>query len=205
MVYIWGNYNTTGVSSIPTSGSTLNDGTGYLGPQVPASIVCDAFFPLSKTWFDALSSLYPEGSSNPLSSSGNDYRMADEHVSSVSQSTAVRAGIIAGTTLGAMTALPGRNIAGKRDSGGAVNFPRFLEIWNLNGVTKPWSYAGSLIPLYRSTQAVSPWDNDNSVIYMPPRRNWSFDITFRSPNRIPPGTPFFQYVGSTGFRPKVRE
>ena len=48
LVYIWGNYNTTGVSSIPAGGSTLNDGTGYTGNQVPASIVSDSFSPLSR-------------------------------------------------------------------------------------------------------------------------------------------------------------
>jgi len=36
--------------------------------QVPSSIVADAFFPLSKTWYDALPSVYPEG---------NDLRIAD--------------------------------------------------------------------------------------------------------------------------------
>ncbi|MDQ3180775.1 MAG: hypothetical protein M3Q33_09670, partial [Acidobacteriota bacterium] len=46
MVYIWGNYNTTGITGIPIGGSTLNDG-GYTGAQVPTSIVADAFFPLS--------------------------------------------------------------------------------------------------------------------------------------------------------------
>lgn len=204
MVYIVGNYNTSGVSNIPGGGSTLNDG-GYLGPQVPASIVCDAFSPLSKTWFDALTSLYPEGSSDATGQSGDAYRMADENLPSVSQSTAVRAGIIAGTTLGAIKANPGRDASGKRDSGGVINFPRFLEIWNLNGTINPWSYTGSFVPLFHSTQVVAPWENDTSVIYMPPRRNWSFDITFRNPSQIPPGTPFFQYVGATGFRPKIRE
>ncbi len=60
MVYIWGNYNTTGVAGIPLGGSTLNNG-GYIGAQVPSSIVCDAFFPLSKTWFDSLRAMFPEG------------------------------------------------------------------------------------------------------------------------------------------------
>ena len=69
MVYVWGNYNTTGITGIPTGGSTLNDG-GYTGAQVPASIVCDALFPLSKTWFDALSALYPEGASDARNLTG---------------------------------------------------------------------------------------------------------------------------------------
>ncbi len=204
MVYIWGNYNTQGVTSIPAGGSTLNDGTGYLGPQVPASIACDAIFPLSKTWFDASSSLYPEGSSDARNQLGDANRKADEGAT-VSQTTSVRAGIIAGTNLSTLSGFPGRNGDGDRNNGGAINFPRFLEIWNLNGVVSPWNYAGSFVPIFHSTQALSQWENDTAVIYMPPRRNWSFDLTFRNPNQIPPGTPFFQYIATTGFRQKVRE
>jgi prepilin-type N-terminal cleavage/methylation domain-containing protein len=33
-----------------------------------------------------------------------------------------------------------------------------------------------------------------------PHRNWSFDETFLTPNKLPPGTPFFQNVQATGFR-----
>ncbi len=202
MVYVWGNYNTTGVSSIPVGGSTLNDG-GYLGAQVPASIVCDAIFPLSRTWFDASSALYPEGSGNARSLSGEAYRMADEGASTT-EGTAVRAGIIAGTTLSSLTATPGRDAVGLRRNGGIINYPRFQETWNLNGTTNVWSYTGSFVPLYRSTQALANWENDTSVIYMPPRRNWSFDSTYLTPNKLPPGTPFFQYVQATGFRQSLR-
>ena len=62
MVYIWGNYNTTGIDVAPPDGVScpINDTSGvckYLGNQVPTSIVCDAFFPLSKTFFDSETSL----------------------------------------------------------------------------------------------------------------------------------------------------
>jgi hypothetical protein len=203
MVYIWGNYNTSGVTSLPSSGSSLNP-TDYLGAQVPASIVCDAFFPLSKTWFDGLSAMYPEGSATPLTLNGTAYRMADDNLPSDSAGTSVRAGIIAGTTISSLTALPGRDLTGLRRNGGIINYPRFLELWNLNGVTRSWNYAGSFVPLFRSTQAMSQWENDTAVIYMPPRRNWSFDSTFLSPDKLPPGTPFFQYVQATGFRQVLR-
>ena len=202
IVYVWGNYNTTGVASIPSGGSTLNDG-GYTGAQVPASIVCDAIFPLSRTWFDASSALYPEGSSNARNLGGEAYRMADEGASTT-EGTAVRAAIIAGTTVSALTQTPGRDADGLRRNGGIINYPRFQETWNLNGTTNTWSYTGSFVPLYRSTQALSNWENDTSVIYMPPRRNWSFDSTYLTPNKLPPGTPFFQYVQSTGFRQSLR-
>lgn len=202
MVYIWGNFNTTGVTSIPSGGSTLNDG-GFSGAQVPSSIVCDAIFPLSRTWFDASSALYPEGSGDARNLGGEGYRMADEGASTT-EGTAVRAGIIAGTTISALTQTPGRDVNGLRRNGGIINYPRFQEAWNLNGITNTWSYTGSFIPLFRSTQALSNWENDTAVIYMPPRRNWSFDSTYLTPNKLPPGTPFFQYVQSTGFRQSLR-
>ena len=202
MVYVWGNFNTTGVASIPSNGSTLNDG-GFLGAQVPSSIVCDAVFPLSRTWFDASSALYPEGSGNARSLSGEAYRMADEGAATT-DGTAVRAGIIAGTTISALTQTPGRDADGLRRNGGIINYPRFQETWNLNGTINPWSYTGSFVPLFRSTQALANWENDTAIVYMPPRRNWSFDSTFLSPAKLPPGTPFFQYVQSTGFRQSLK-
>ncbi len=208
MVYIWGNYNTTGVTGIPIDGSTLNNG-GFTGDQIPSSIVCDAFFPLSKTWFDSLSAMYPEGSSDSENLSGEPYRLADENLASVSEATSVRAGIIAGTTISSLTAAPGRNGDGLRGSGGIINYPRFLEVWNINleddvEIVHAWNYTGSFIPLFHSTQAISQWENSTSVIYTPPRRNWSFDQTFLDPNRLPPGTPFFQYTQATGFRQSLR-
>ena len=199
MVYIWGNYNTTGVTNIPAGGSTLNNGD-YAGAQVPASIVCDAFFPLSKTWYDGSGAMFPEGTSDPTNLNGTAYRMADDNLASISDGTAVRAAVIAGTTLSALTASPGRNNFGLRSSGGIINYPRFLEEWNISGTQRAWSYTGSFVPLFHSTQAISQWEQDTSVIYLPPRRNWSFDQTYLDPNRLPPGTPFFQYVQSTGFR-----
>ncbi|MEZ5344277.1 MAG: PilX N-terminal domain-containing pilus assembly protein [Pyrinomonadaceae bacterium] len=203
MVYILGNYNATGITGIPPGGSTLNNG-GYTGPQVPSSIVCDAFFPLSKTWFDALPAMFPEGTSDADNMAGTPYRAADDNLPSISESTTVRAGIIAGTTISSQVALPGRDAFGSRKNGGIINYPRFLEIWNFNGTERAWNYSGSFIPLYRSTQALSQWENDTSTIYMPPKRNWSFDNTFLSPNKLPPGTPFFQYVQATAFRQIMR-
>ncbi|HEX8265071.1 MAG TPA: hypothetical protein VF596_06565 [Pyrinomonadaceae bacterium] len=196
-VYIWGNYNATGITGIPASGSTLNDG-GFTGAQVPASIVCDAFFPISKTWFDASSALYPEGMQGSTL-----YRKADENAATVSESTTVRTGIIAGTTISAVSGSPGRNANDERINGGIHNYPRFLELWSIGGVDSPWNYTGSLIPLFHSTQAISQYEDSGSNIYVPPRRNWSFDETFLSPQKLPPGTPFFQYVQATGFRQKL--
>jgi hypothetical protein len=200
MIYTWGNYNTTGINVEPPSGtSSYNDAskTSHYMPtstdrQVPASIVCDAWFPLSKTWFDGMSSAYPD----TLSSRPAD-RVASGTIA-VTDETAVRAGIIAGNNLSALAGLPdaGNNSSPSesRLNGGMHNFPRFLESW-----TTRFNFVGALIPLYRSTQAVGPY-NASSTIYGAPIRNWAFDTTFRDPSRLPPGTPQFQHIEPTGFR-----
>ena len=191
MVYIWGNYNTTGINSAPPDGtSSLNDSSTtyhYLGNQVPTSIVCDSFFPLSKTFHDSETSLYPDVLSK---------RLADRSTT-VGQETSVRAAIIAGNNLSALTGDPDAGNSSANESrlnGGMHNFPRFLEDWNAR-----WNFVGSMIPLYHSTQAVGQY-NANSTIYSPPTRNWAFDITFNNPLRLPPGTPMFQHIEPSGFR-----
>jgi hypothetical protein len=191
MVYIWGNYNTTGINAAPPDGtSSLNDSSTtyfYLGNQIPTSIVCDAFFPLSKTFFDSETAMYPDDMS----------KRQGDHGPTVAQETAVRTAIIAGNNLSALSGSPdaGNSASGEsRLNGGMHNFPRFLEDWSAR-----WNFVGSLIPLYHSTQAVGQY-NAESTIYGPPIRNWAFDITFTDPLRLPPGTPLFQHIEPTGFK-----
>lgn len=196
MLYLWGNYNTTGINVAPAAGqSSLNNcaasSSCYSGNQVPAAIVCDAIIPLSKTWYDASSSLFPEGDLT---------RYADANLTSVADETSVRAGIVAGNNLSSMAGTPDAgNDADSRLSGGMHNFPRFMENWYSQG--RRWNFTGSFVPLYRSTQAVGQWNYwDSFIIYGAPTRNWSFDGTFTDPSRLPPGTPTFQYIEPTGFR-----
>ena len=202
MVFIWGNYNTTGISGQPTSGSTPNDNStnSYQGDQVPSAIVSDAFFPLSKTWYDALPSLYPEGADTRIADAGS---LTDSSAITTGQETSVRAGIISGTTMSAMVGTAPTDYL-QYLNGGVHNFPRFLETWGNPLATLPWSkrwnYVGSFILLYNSTQAIGPYSVENSVVYYPPKRNWGFDITFNDPKKLPPGTPQFQYIEATGFR-----
>ncbi|MFN2578590.1 MAG: hypothetical protein ABR607_12960 [Pyrinomonadaceae bacterium] len=191
MVYIWGNYNTTGINAAPPAGtSSLNDNTSsyyYLGNQIPTSIVSDAVFPLSKTFFDSETAMYPDDMS----------KRQGDRTPTVAQETSVRAAIIAGNNLSALSGSPdaGNSASGEsRLCGGMHNFPRFLEDWSAR-----WNFVGSLIPLYHSVQAVGQYNAD-STIYGPPIRNWAFDITFTDPNRLPPGTPLFQHIEPTGFK-----
>ncbi len=203
MLYVWGNYNTTGITGQPNTsgtptGSTLNEaGTNrYLGNQIPASIVADAFFPLSKTWFDAGTSLYPDDVLK---------RQADQGNTVVGQETSMRMGIIAGNNLAALAGTPdagqgtATGITDSRANGGVNNFPRFLESWyDSSGEAVRFNLVGSLIPLFRSTQALGPFNT--SAIFKAPARNWAFDTTFNDPDKLPPGTPMFQYISPTAFR-----
>ena len=176
-VYVKGNYNAYGVAAYddPTPS------TDYL-PQdnadhIPASIAADAVTILSRAWNDAESFKYPFSLGN---------RNASE--------TFVRFAMLSGDTKSSKNASPNQGGGNPRMNGGVHNFKRFLEDWG--GVRL--NYAGSLINLYNSR-------NNNgafkccSVIYSPPTRNWVFDTSFLDPNRLPPGTPFFQTIQLTGF------
>jgi hypothetical protein len=192
MIYIWGNFNTTGINLAPPDGtSSLSDPSvtyHYLGNQIPASIVADAFFPLSKTWSDNASAMYPGDLSK---------RQADRSRPSVTDETSIRTAIIAGNNLSALAGDPnaGNTSAGEsRLNGGMHNFPRFLERWRYR-----WNFVGSLVPLYHSTQALGQYNAD-STIYSPPIRNWAFDTSFLNPDMLPPATPQFQYIQPTAFR-----
>jgi hypothetical protein len=146
--------------------------------------------------------MYPEGGNSRIADAGAAGTPLGASVITVGQETSVRAGIIAGTTLSAMVGTPSALNPLQWLNGGVHNFPRFLETWGVSGGVweKRWNYAGSFILLYNSTQALGPWSVTNSVNYYPPNRNWAFDITFTDPNRLPPGTPQFQFVQATGFR-----
>ncbi len=87
--------------------------------------------------------------------------------------------------------------------GGLENFPRFLENWS--GVT--FRYTGSLVSLYVNRFSTGLWGNTANVgyasqgYYTPPTRDWKFDVNFRFPERLPPGTPSVGTVIQTAYRP----
>jgi hypothetical protein len=56
-------------------------------------------------------------------------------------------------------------------SGGGENFVRFLEDWS----GKSFTYYGSMICPYASTQGKGNWGSDN--VFAPPTQNWNFDTS----------------------------
>jgi hypothetical protein len=178
-VYVQGNYNATHVTSIPSTGNTPaenyrpNDSL-----QVPAAIIADAVTILSNDWNDAKSFISPYDEGGRLASN-----------------TTIRFAMISGDTIASKEDTPNQGGISPRLNGGVHNFKRFLERWTGDYL----NYSGSLINLFNSRNNNGSFKCCDTV-YDPPYRNWVFDTSFLDPTRLPPGTPFFLYVQTTGFR-----
>ena len=176
-VYVQGNYNANSITSVGEPTPATDYRPLDTADHIPASIAADAVTILSNNWSDAKSFRYPF----TLNS-----RVAAE--------TYVRFAMLAGDTRSSANGSPNQGGSDPRLSGGVHNFKRFLEKWS----SVRLNYAGSLINLFNS-------HNNNgsfkccSTVYSPPTRNWVFDTSFLDPNRLPPGTPFFQTIQLTGF------
>jgi len=152
-VYIQGDYN-TGTGTVPSNiPAPLNDPTtpqssGYT--RQPAAVLADAVNILSNNWDDTRADL-----GDPLSA-----RVA----TNTTVNTAIVAGIVTSSPVGGDGSY----------SGGAENFPRFLESWTNTKIT----YYGSMVELFNSKQAIGEWSMPN--IYDAPDRQWYFDNTFKT-------------------------
>ena len=169
-VYVQGDYN-TGTTSTPTNvpanatGNPSNTDsptvTGYT--RKPASVMADAVMLLSNSWNDANAS----SSVSSRAASNTTYNMA----------------ILAGVMPGMYTPPVGDPHSGAAQygySGGANNYPRFLESWSGRTCT----YTGSMAELFQSNVFTGKWDTGN--IYVPPIRRWNFDTNFTT--TPPPGS-----------------
>jgi hypothetical protein len=152
-----------------TGGSNPPSNSGdYSKPQVngytrkPCAVVADAINILSNSWVD----------SNSFSSLGS------RTASNTTINTAIVSGIV-----------PSAN---NDYSGGAENFPRFLETWS----GKTFTYYGSMVELYTSRQSIGHWGSAN--VYNPPQRQWFFDTNLQV--YTPPGSlPVLSYTKGRWF------
>lgn len=189
-IYIRGNYDATGLTTPPSTGNSpysnyLPQGGGTNGwLHIPTSVVGDAVTILSNAWNDAESFTYPYDETR---------RVASE--------TTIRFAMIAGDTVASKELSINQGGISPNLNGGVHNFKRFLETWvnQSTSVRQRLNYAGSLINLFNSRNNNGSFKCCNTV-YEPPVRNWVFDSAFLDPARLPPGTPFFQYVQTTGFQ-----
>ena len=157
-VYIQGDFNTGATGPVVPSNAPANvnvDGT-YINPsnppaplagytRAPCSILADSVNVLSNSWSDAINAADAIAGTVPAASP-----------------TTVNAAFIAGI-------VPTAPVGGDGSySGGAENFPRFLEDWT----NKTFTYYGSIVELYQSKQSIGEWGKGG--VYSPPSREWAF-------------------------------
>jgi hypothetical protein len=69
---------------------------------------------------------------------------------------------------------------------------RFIENWN-----STLNYEGSLVSLFYNRQAVGLYKG--GIVYGAPTRAYQFDTNFLNPTLLPPRTPMFRDINTTGF------
>ena len=79
------------------------------------------------------------------------------------------------------------------------NFLRYLEDWGAATL----NYRGSIVSLYYNRQAIGLYKCCTTV-YSPPTRAYNFDMDFLQPNLLPPRTPMFRDVNTTGFSQLIK-
>ena len=162
-IYIQGDYNTGTTNSptaVPANGGNSGNSASPTVPgytRKPAAVIADAVMILSNAWNDA-------NASSGLSSR-------------VASNTTVNTAMLAGFMPSGYTPASGSQYG---YSGGANNYPRFLETWS----GKYMTYFGSMVELFQSTGFTGRWDTGS--IYSPPLRCWNYDTNFDT--TPPPGS-----------------
>ena len=150
------------------------NGAQWNSAEVATSVAGDAVTLLSVQWNDLNSFMSPYATTQR---NGN--------------TTWYRTAIIGGATLAFPQ--PAGQPQDYGTDGGVHNFLRYIEAWG--GTLE---YKGSIIDLYTSRQA-----NGNfkccGVVYSPPTRGYNFDTNFLNPTLLPPRTPLFRDVNTTGW------
>lgn len=177
-IYVHGDYNTGATATVSNqstfelslSGSVPSNGSGGNAnndkstttsnyTRKPAALIGDAVTVLSNGWIDT------------AAGSGLSSRKADN--------TTINAAFLTGFVPSGYT--PTGDLDDQYGySGGANNYPRFLEDWG----SRYFTYVGSMVELFVSKTFTGAWDTGD--IYAPPLRAWKYDTNFDSVS--PPGS-----------------
>ena len=169
--YIFGDFNSN------------SGGGGFNDPNVAVSVSADAVTLLSNNFNDVNSFAFPYVFNYPNSGSPA-VRNAT--------TTYYRVAIMAGK--GISFPQPAGTAQDFGTDGGVHNFLRYIENWG--GQTL--NYRGSIISMYSDRQATGTYKCCTTV-YSPPTRGYNFDTEFLTPSLLPPRTPLFRDVNTTGF------
>jgi Tfp pilus assembly protein PilX len=160
-------------------------GGGFGDPNVAVSVNADAVTLLSNNFNDVNTFAFPYVFNYPTPTSP-----AVRNATTTWYRTAVMAG--KGVNFQQPTGYATNQDFGT--DGGVHNFLRYIENWG--GQTL--NYRGSIISMYTSRQAISAFKCCTTV-YSPPTRGYNFDTEFLTPSLLPPRTPLFRDVNTTGF------
>ncbi len=149
----------------------------YNNAHVASSIIADSVTLLSNAWNDIRSFTDP-------------HRPAGRQATSTTYRTAVISG--KGLSFPRPTGFSTPEDFGT--DGGTHNFLRYIERWSGQDL----NYRGSIVSLYTNRQGIGVYKCCRNV-YSPPRRNFVFDTDFLQPSLLPPRTPMFRDVNTTGF------
>ena len=153
-------------------------GNDFTDPSIAASVAADAIFLLSDSWNDVNSFSFPYAANSRVGST-TDYRLA----------------VVAGKNPYFQNPT-GVIYEDYGTDGGVHNFLRFLENWNGSQL----NYLGSIVSMYYSRQANGTYKCGGvPVVYSPPTRGYNFDVNFLTPALLPPRTPLFRDVNTTGW------
>ncbi len=150
-------------------------GLGFADPHVGTSVIADAVTLLSNKFNDLNSFSFP-------------YNLGQRNATN----TWYRVAILAGKGPG-FPWVPGTSTDFGSD-GGMHNFLRYIENWG--GQTL--NYRGSIVSMFYNRQAVGTYKCCKTV-YSPPTRAYNFDTDFLDPSLLPPRTPMFRDINTTGF------
>jgi len=150
-------------------------GAGFNDPHVGSAILADAVTLLSNKFSDVNSFSAP-------------YNLGQRNAATTWYRVAVLAGKGPGFTWIGGTA------SDFGSDGGMHNFLRYIENWG--GQTL--NYTGSIVSMFYNRQAVGTFKCCTTV-YSPPTRGYNFDTDFLDPSLLPPRTPLFRDINTTGF------
>ncbi|QYY36342.1 hypothetical protein [Ruficoccus sp. ZRK36] len=162
-LYTVGNMNANGIAH--TNDANMPDNSN----EPSASFACDSITVLSNRWY-------------PNSANNRRYSNSSSTSNRYAEYTEFSAAILTGlkpTIPSDSPNMPSRGAI----SGGAHNFPRFLEYWN-----SELTIRGSLVALFESEVHHLAMPGNSGNYYNPPTRDWGFNENFRN-GTYPPGTP----------------
>lgn len=174
--------NITSENPVYVMGPFNASNAAFTDDHAAAAIIADAVTLLSPNWSDANSFANPNNPANRPRAT-----------------TYYRFATIAGKNRGFQWADTDCGAACYQDYGTDAGTHNFLRMLEGNPATQQQvNYRGSIASLYFSRQAVGVYKCCTNV-YQAPARGYNFDIEFLTPSLLPPKTPMFRDVNTTGF------